>query len=60
MKEMNYSIELSAWWPIFPFGPLANMNPGHAKISPIVQRIAKAMSPDCNDPFAFCFLFRGA
>jgi hypothetical protein len=56
LDEMNVSKNLTAW-PCESFWTVGE--PGdRLTISPIIQRIARAISPQCDAPFTSCFVQR--
>lgn len=56
VEEMEKTKNLTVW-PCPSFWA-AGDEPDVLKLSPVVQRIAEAISPDCNDPMASCFVQR--
>jgi hypothetical protein len=56
LDEMKISKNLTTW-PCESFWTVGEPE-DRLRISPIIQRIAKAMSPDCDAPFTSCFVNR--
>ena len=56
LDEMKLSKNLTAW-PCQSFWT-AGEAPDPTKLSPLTQRLARALSPDCDDPYASCFVKR--
>lgn len=56
LDEMKISKNLTAW-PCESFWTVGEPQ-DRLSISPIIQRIAKAMSPQCDAPFTSCFVKR--
>lgn len=56
MEEMKKTNNMTQW-PCPSFWA-AGDEPEPLKLSPIVQRLAKALSPDCSAPFTSCFVAR--
>lgn len=44
-------------WPCPSFWSVGD-EPNQLSISPLIQRLAKALSPDCEDPLAQCWVDR--
>lgn len=55
-EELRSSKNLTVW-PCPSFWTVGD-DPEPLVLSPIVQRLAKALSPDCNDPLAQCWVER--
>jgi hypothetical protein len=56
LEELKLSKNLTVW-PCPSFWSVGDA-PNPSMISPLVQRLAKALSPDCADPFADCWVER--
>lgn len=56
LHELKISKNLSAW-PCESFWTVGE-NLNNTKLSPIVSRISRAMSPNCSAPFTTCFVKR--
>lgn len=55
LDELQISKNLSAW----PCQSFWTVGEGHTEeFSPLIQDIAKSMSPDCGAPFTSCFVKR--
>lgn len=55
LEEMRISSNLTAW-PCESFWTVGDQAKDRLKLSPIVQKIAASMSPDCKAPFTSCFV----
>lgn len=57
LEEMRISKNLTAW-PCGSFWTVGDSERDSRELSPIVKRIAEALSPDCSAPFTSCFVQR--
>lgn len=56
MEELKLTKNMTVW-PCPSFWSVGE-EPDTAKISPLIQRLAAELSPDCNDPLASCWVER--
>jgi hypothetical protein len=57
MEELDQSKNLTAW-PCLPFWAAGNPDNPTVLPSELTQRLARELSPDCNDPMASCWVER--
>jgi len=58
MAELEHTNNFSKW-PCLPFWGAGGDEPGpQQQLSPLTQRLARALSPDCSDPYNNCFVQR--
>ena len=55
LREMKISKNLTAW-PCESFWTVGEPPDGTLKLSPIITRIARAISPNCTAPYTSCFV----